>query len=208
MRTLLPLRAPLLSGPPPPSSPCHTVGAELSHTAPSSGKITLDARIASLFGLRGENWLRHANPLSVWTRFAVLPLLALSIWSRDWIGWWSLVPLALSLLFMVVNPLLFPVPASTRHWASKGVFGERIWAERNTIELPRQFRSSGVPNATYAFQTLGLACLVYGLVVLDVLAVIAGIVIVQCAKAWFIDRMVLLFDDMKARHPEYASWEY
>lgn len=180
----------------------------MSHTAPSSGKITLDSRIASLFGLRGENWLRHANPLSVWTRFAVLPLLALSIWSRDWIGWWSLVPLALSLLFMLVNPLLFPTPASTRNWASKGVFGERIWAERNKTELPHQFRSSRVPNATYAFQMLGLAWLAYGLVVLDVLAVIGGIVIVQCAKAWFIDRMVLLFDDMKARHPEYASWEY
>ena len=30
----------------------------------------------ALFGLKGENWLRHANPLSVWTRFAVVPLLS------------------------------------------------------------------------------------------------------------------------------------
>ena len=37
---------------------------------------------------------------------------------------------------MVVNPLLFPTPRSTRNWASKGVFGERIWADRNTVELP------------------------------------------------------------------------
>jgi hypothetical protein len=47
----------------------------------------------------------------------------------------------------------------------------------------------------------------YGLVELELLHVVAGIVIVQCAKAWFIDRMVLLFEDMKARNSEYAAWE-
>ena len=58
---------------------------------------------------------------------------------------------------------------------------------------------------TYLFQVAGLAVLIYGLVKLDVIAVIAGPVIVQCAKAWFIDRMVLLFDDMKTRHSQYAD---
>ena len=171
---------------------------------------TTDARIAKRFGLDGENWMRHANPVSVWTRFAVLPLLAVSIWSRDWIGWWSLVPIALSVVFMMVNPLLFAAPASTRNWASKGVLGERIWADRNTVELPAQFTAQ-VPNVTYAFQVAGLALLVYGLVVLGLpglLYVLAGITIVQCAKAWFIDRMVLLFDDMKTRDSEYAAWDY
>ena len=35
-----------------------------------------------------------------------------------------------------------------------------------------------------------------------------GLVILQTAKAWFIDRMVLLFEHMKAGSPEYAAWEY
>ena len=43
---------------------------------------------------------------------------------------------------------------------------------------------------------------------LELLDVVTGLVIVQCAKAWFIDRMVLLFEDMKTRNPEYAAWEY
>jgi hypothetical protein len=171
-------------------------------------KVTTDTKLARLFGLRGEAWMRHANPVSVWTRFAVLPLLAVAIWSRDWIGWWSLIPIALVLGFRVVNPLLFPKPASTRHWASKGVFGERIWADRNTLELPTQFRKSQVPNVTYLFQVVGMAVLAYGLVELDLLAVVAGLVIVQCAKAWFIDGMVLLYEDMKTRNPTYAAWEY
>ena len=179
-------------------------------TAPSSqtAKVTADTKLARLFGLQGDSWMRHANPLSVWTRFAVLPLLAVSIWSRDWIGWWCLVPVALSLVFMVVNPLLFPKPRSTRNWASKGVFGERIWADRNTVELPAQFKATRVANVTYAFQLVGMAVLAWGLVELDVLATVAGLVIVQCAKAWFLDRMVLLFEDMKTRNPEYAAWEY
>ena len=95
--------------------------------------------VTKLFGLEGERWMRHANPVSVWTRFAVLPLLALAVWSREWIGWWSLPAVALVLVFMMVNPLLFPPPRSTRHWASKGVFGERIWTDRDKAELPAQF---------------------------------------------------------------------
>lgn len=176
--------------------------------ASQAAKVTTDTKIARLFGLQGEAWMRHANPISVWTRFAVLPLLAASIWSRDWIGWWSLVPIALSLVFMVVNPMLFPKPRSTKNWASKGVFGERVWADRNTVEIPDQFRNSPVVNATYLFQTVGMAVLAYGLVELELLDVVTGLVIVQCAKAWFIDRMVLLFEDMKTRNPEYAAWEY
>lgn len=163
--------------------------------------------VTKLFGLEGDGWMRHANPVSVWTRFAVLPLLALAVWSREWIGWWSLAAVALALVFMMVNPLLFPPPRSTRNWASKGVFGERIWTERAKDELPAQFRSR-VLWATYAGQVAGMALLVYGLVELDLLAVVSGVVMAQIAKAWFIDRMVLLFEDMKARDPEYASWEY
>jgi len=123
---------------------------------------TGESRVAKLFGLKGETWMRHANPWSVWTRFAVLPLLAASIWSRDWVGWWSLVPLVLSLVFMMVNPLLFPKPRSTRNWTSKAVFGERVWADRDTVELPEQFRTSKVPAVAQAFQVVGIAVMVYG----------------------------------------------
>jgi hypothetical protein len=178
-------------------------------TAPSPArKGGSERRVAKLFGLEGERWMRHANPLSVWTRFAFLPLLALAIWSRDWIGWWSLALVAASLAFLMVNPLLFPRPRSTRNWTSRSVFGERIWADRDKVELPEQFRTSGVPTATYACQIAGLALLAYGLVRLDLLAVVTGVVIAQLAKVWFLDRMVLLYEDMKARRPEYAEWEY
>jgi hypothetical protein len=169
---------------------------------------TTDSRVARLFGLRGDRWLRHANPWSVWTRFAVLPLLALAVWSRVWIGWWAVLAVVAALVFMVVQPLLFPPPRSTRNWASKGVFGERIASERAPSELPAQFGTSRVATVTIAWQVLGLAILVVGLLRLDLLLAAAGVALVQCAKAWFIDRAVLLFEDMKARDPAYAAWEY
>ena len=86
------------------------------------------------------------------------------------------------------------------------MFGERIWTERSSVELPPQFRSK-VLQVTYAIQVAGMAVMAYGLVQLDLLAVVSGPVITQVAKAWFIDRMVLLYEDMKARDPSYAGWE-
>jgi hypothetical protein len=111
------------------------------------------------------------------------------------------------LAFMMVNPLLFGEPRSTRSWVSKSVFGERIWSDRDEVELPPQFRASKVPNVTTALQVAGLAVMAYGLVRLDWLAVVSGVLLAQTAKAWFLDRMVLLFEDMKARDPAYAAWE-
>ncbi|WP_433029894.1 DUF6653 family protein [Actinomycetospora sp. CA-053990] len=169
---------------------------------------TPEGRIAGLFGLRGEQWMRHANPWSVWVRFAVLPLLALAAWSRVWIGWWAVLAGAVALVFMVVEPLLFPPPRSTRNWASKGVFGERILAEGTRRDLPAQFRTSRVPVITTVWQTIGLAGLVVGLVRLDLLLTLAGLCLCVCAKAWYIDRAVLLFEDVKTRDPECAAWEY
>ena len=164
-------------------------------------------RVAKLFGLSGESWMRHANPISVWTRFSVLSLITLAIWSRDWIGWYCLIPIALSLIWMMVNPLLFPQPSSTKNWASKGVMGERVWSEGDADAIPEQFRSP-VPNVANVYALIGIVLLGYGLVVLEVIPVLAGLVIAHGGKLWYIDRMVLLFEDMKTRDPEYAKWEY
>jgi hypothetical protein len=169
---------------------------------------TSERRVAKAFGLDGDRWIRHANPTSVWTRFAILPVLAVAIWSYDWIGWWSLMPTGLVLVFLMINPLLFPEPSSTRHWASKAVLGERIWADRNDVDIPPQFRKSKVPAVTTAFQIAGMIALGYGLVRLDVVAVASGVLLTQVAKGWYLDRMVLLFEEMKGRNAEYRSWEY
>jgi hypothetical protein len=163
--------------------------------------------IPGAFGLKGDNWMRHSNPASVWTRFGVLPMLAGSIWSRKWLGRRSLIPLAVSSAWLFVNPLFFGPPRSTRNWASKGVLGERIWTERERSELPDQFNSQA-PVVASLYQTIGMAPLVYGLAALKATPTVLGVLIVQGGKLWYIDRMVLLFDEMKTQDPEYARWEY
>lgn len=55
-----------------------------------------------------EMWLRHADPWNVWTRFAAIPAFILAVWSRVWIGWWSLIPIALVILWLSLNVFVFP----------------------------------------------------------------------------------------------------
>ena len=174
----------------------------------STEATTGGSRIARAFGLKGEAWMRHANPASVWTRFTVPSVFALAIWSRDWIGIWCLVPITLALIWMVVNPLLFGSPKSTRNWASRAVLGERIWVNADRETLPEQFRSRTPSLIANTYSGLGLALLAYGLIDLDLLATVAGILITHGGKAWYLDRMVLLFADMKDRDPEYARWDF
>lgn len=40
------------------------------------------------------------------------------------------------------------------------------------------------------------------------LAVIIGIFLVIIGKIWFLDRMVIVYEEMKDNNPEYGSWLY
>ena len=172
-----------------------------AHAVDSQMGTTKDRKVAKLFGLEGDSWMKHANPASVWTRFSVLSILALAVWSRDWIGAWSLIPVALAITWMFVNPLLFGPPKSTRNWASRGVLGERIWVDRDKVELPEQFRSRAAALVANGYSAIGMGLLAFGLVDLNLFAVITGLLITHGGKVWFIDRMVLLFMEMKDRGP-------
>jgi hypothetical protein len=178
--------------------------ADPRKAAPSTG----DSKIAKLFGLEGQSWMRHANPASVWTRFTVLSILALAIWSRDWVGAWCLIGVCLAIAWMFVNPLLFKAPKSTRNWASRAVLGERIWVDRNTVDLPEQFRSRAAPLIANGYSTIGMGILAFGLVDLNLLATVTGILITHGGKAWYMDRISLLFVEMKGRDAEYAGWDF
>lgn len=146
-----------------------------------------------LMRMDDEAWARHANPLSVWSRFSLLPLFALAVWSREWIGWWALVPVALVLLWNWVNPRLFGPPRSLDSWASKGVMGERLYLDRQTVRVREEHvRTARVLSAASA---LGAFILVYGLVVLNPWAAVCGVLFSGAMKAWFVDRMVWLYED-------------
>lgn len=161
---------------------------------------------ATAFRLDDRAFERHVNPWSVWTRFTVLPLLVLAVWSRARLGWWSIAPITLSLLWTWGNPHLFPKPRSTDNWASSGVLGERVWMNRQQVPVPGYHRT--LPNVLSAVSVVGVGFIVWGLIVRAPWPTLLGTAVTQLAKLWFIDRMVWLYEDMKGTSPEYRAWLY
>lgn len=169
------------------------------------GVMTVEGKIAKVFRLDDESWMRHANPWSVGTRYSVLPLIVLSFWSRIWLGWWCAVPVVLSLAWMFVNPVFFPKPRSTRNWASKSVLGERVWMNRKTIPVPTHHRL--MPGILHLVSAAGMILCIWAIVILSPWMAALGVALAYLGKSWYLDRMVWLLEDMKSR-PEYAPWLY
>jgi hypothetical protein len=167
--------------------------------------MSLENKIAQIFNLTDENWLRHANPWSVWTRYSVLPLLVISFWSRIWIGWWCLIPAAISLAWMFLNPVFFPKPHSTHNWASKSVLGERVWKNRDKVAIPQHHKT--LPNILNVISLVGMIVSIWAIVVISIWPAILGVALAYIGKSWYLDRMVWLYEDMK-QIPEYSKWDY
>jgi hypothetical protein len=154
--------------------------------------------------LSDETWRRHANPWSVWTRYAAFPLLVLAVWSYHAIGWWALLPVALVIGWLIINPRAFPPPASTDNWASKAVLGERIWVGLKRSQVPASH--AVVPRIASVIAALASLLVVWGVVRQDAILTLLSTLLVMLAKTWFVDRMVWLFEDMKDSDPKYRSW--
>jgi hypothetical protein len=70
-------------------------------------------------GPTGALWARHANPGSVPTLVVACPVLFAGVYRRD-----RALP-AGTLLFVLMNPLLFDPPEGDDAWATRVVLGER-----------------------------------------------------------------------------------
>ena len=74
---------------------------------------------------------RHSNPWSAWTRWASTPLVLVPVWTRRWshaavvAGW------------LLVNPLIFPGPATDRAWATRAILGEELWITQRPKDTGR-----------------------------------------------------------------------
>lgn len=169
--------------------------------------MTTERRIARFFNLTDKNWLKHANPWSVWTRYTVLPMIILAFWSRTWLGWWFLFPVALSILWMLLNPILFRKPKSTKNWSSKAVLGERVYLNRDKIDIPSVHKTVLFPVLNI-ISSIGVGTAIWAIVVYSIWGALMGTALVYLAKSWYLDRMVWLYEDMKGTYEEYSKWEY
>lgn len=162
--------------------------------------MTTESYIARMFGLDDMGWARHANPWSGWTRFITcLPLLVLAIWSRDWLGIWSLLPVTFALVWIWLNPRAFGPVGDDRAWITKGVFGERFWTNRHNVSVP--VRHHVLPHILNAASITGFPFVFWGLVQLDLWPTVYGMSLIIGGKLWYIDRMALLYEDMIAEDP-------
>jgi len=150
-------------------------------------------------GMGEAAWARHGNPWSVYSRFTALPLIALAVWSRTWIGAWAVAALAAALVWVWANPRLFPPPARQDGWAARGVRGERFWLARHGRALPAHHLAWG--RGLTAVAAAGLPFLGYGLWVYDAMAVGLGLALAMGGKAWFADRKVWLCDETERAEP-------
>jgi hypothetical protein len=157
--------------------------------------MNVEKTLARLFGLGGDRWLRHANPKSVYSRFPVLFMIAMSVWSRVWIGRYFLLPLSLSLLWTFFNPRLFDEPNSFDTWAAKGVLGERIWKDRDSYDIPAVWAQQ--THVLNAVQLVAMGPFLVGLYKLQLWMTVAGLSVAFVSKLWFFDRMVWLFEDQR-----------
>ena len=71
-------------------------------------------------------WARHANPKSGWSRVPTGAVLIACLYRRRWRM------LALTVVFVLVNPFLFAPPEDDSAWMTRGVYGERLWSQEPT----------------------------------------------------------------------------
>ncbi len=168
--------------------------------------MTLEKVLARAFRMDDEARRRHTNPWSVYTRFTMIPLIGLAVWSRVWLHWWSAAPIAVVVLWLWLNPRVFPPPKSTNNWASKVVLGEWVWMNRKSVAVP--FHQRRIPNLLSIGAGIGMAAFLAGLILLHVWIAVVGGIVTVLFKLWFADRMVWLYEEMKDATPEYRGWLY
>lgn len=149
-------------------------------------------RIARFFKMDDEAWRRHANPWSVFTRLAAVPAMILAVWSRAWIGWWALGPVAGVLAWLWINPRAFAPVGPDRGWAARGIYGERWWLE-NRRRAHEDYRS--LLRWLIALGLAGFVALIWGLVALRAWPTLYGATLLIIAQLWRIDRMGLLYEE-------------
>ena len=138
-----------------------------------------------------EVWRRHANPWSVWTRFAAIPAMIAAIWSRTVVGWWALVPVGLVAIWLWLNPRVFPPVTEPRSWAAKGIYGEKLWLEHRKRIPPEDLAAL---NRLIPIGIAGFALLTWGLIRLLVWPTVLGAGLIGIAQLLRIDRLGQVWD--------------
>jgi len=92
-------------------------------------------------------------------------------------------PALLSLAWIVVNPVLFKKPVSTRSWESRCVFGERVWDNRDQVPAPQHHRA--LPKMLIGVSSPGMLLAIWGFIALTVWPAEMGVALAYIGKSWY-----------------------
>lgn len=135
-----------------------------------------------------SSWRRHANPWSVYTRLAAIPIGALAVWSRVWIGPWSLILVVAVIVWLFLNVRVFKPIDEPRSWVSRGIYGERMWLEG------ARWRFQQVHRAMIAVGAAGMLGLAWGLYALEPFLVWITVVLVSASQLLRLALLSKLYD--------------
>lgn len=149
-------------------------------------------------------WARHGNPWSVYSRIAGGSFVFLALWSVFWIGWFSLIPIGLSVAWIYLNPRLFVPPKDAKAWATRGVLGERAFINRAQVSISKEHER--IANLATGIALGFILLVIYGFWIKEFWTAFAAWHGATVAKLWFCDRMVVLWDDVSDRNEQYRRW--
>lgn len=138
-------------------------------------------------------WGRHSNPASGWSRVPTGPLFLYALYRRNWkllVG---------TILFVVVNPILFPEKESetgereTDGWMARGVRGEQRWLQGADAGRANWLNVANVPVFCYAL---------YATYRQKPRATVVATVAMMALKLLFVNEMAKLYDREQARQIE------
>ena len=168
-------------------------------TAPDGDKYTLPVRLPA------AAFLARITPSSVLLRLAAGPLVILCLFGATYMSPFIALLSASVLISAIVGvrALVFPL-FNPNSWAARAAFGERIWANRHAVPLPRNpgtsLRLLGIVAVLGMLVAVLAACL--GLA----LPAVTGLLVSLSSRIAVLNRMAEIYDRHKNRHPLYRSW--
>lgn len=118
-----------------------------------------------------------------------------------------MLPGIVSLLWMFFNPVFFSKPRSTKNWASKAVLGERVYLNRDNVEIPDSHKTP-LYSILKLISFTGIVLSIWAIICYSIWGVVLGGALTYLGKSWYLDRMVWLYEVMKTENKEYQEWEY
>jgi len=123
----------------------------------------------------------------------------LTFWTRKWIGAWCLAPGLLIFIWAHLYPLFLNRRISPPNWAARAMLGERIFLNRDKVEIPA---AHNLPlHALLALiASTGVILIIWSVVFYSVWGVVLGLAMAGFGRGWFLDRMVWLYEDIRKEH--------